>query len=697
MAGAHTFLIELQAVLKALDDEALAALANKGLLRRARKDLELSDTRIAAVEADLVRCALRDAIAEIRLMPAQSTCSCPAPGICRHILAALVFLRDYPLVPFTGQTQCSRTAPTKTPAEVLADISDEQLQAWAGKPLLRKAYRLLAAKPEVRIEEAATLTVRFPARNIVCRWIPSDGLIGMVCSCQAEAICEHVVSAVLAYQVQLGKRTIDVEQTPLRQASGAPRSRAEILASVEGVLREMVALGLSRLSSATRQRLATLAVSAHGVDLPRLEMSLKSLAREIELVLNRDAQSSSTNILRIASRLEALRTALTHRESPHLVGQHRSQYYEVGQLTLTGLGARVWESRSGYQGLTLYFWDGHHSQWLTWTDTRPKDQTTFDPVQRFRAYGPWDGCSSPELASSSVIRLTGAWRNGTGRLSGRGRTRATVVEPSRPAEHATLTDEWPQLAQKTQRLFGGGLQENTENQDLVLLAPHRWGPAVYDSLRQHLTRPVYDAAGRAVQLWLPYTAENVGAVDLLESHDPRETSGLLGLLRMVSNEVSIQPISLFVGERIIHLNVPSKDLSTNLRKKRGPTKREDEATSDEAADDDEQNPAAALSSSSGLARLLATALAELESIAESGVGVRRNLDLLQAAQKRLDAVGVRVCSQSLLHFLAGAGSAQRGSEPETRGEAASRLLHAYYVLGLAAHQEALVAATKSLR
>ena len=37
MAGTHPFVTRVRAVLKGLDDEALAALANKGLLRRGKR------------------------------------------------------------------------------------------------------------------------------------------------------------------------------------------------------------------------------------------------------------------------------------------------------------------------------------------------------------------------------------------------------------------------------------------------------------------------------------------------------------------------------------------------------------------------------------------------------------------------------------------------------------------------------------
>lgn len=88
----------------------------------------------------------------------------------------------------------------------------------------------------------------------------------------------------------------------------------------------------------------------------------------------------------------------------------------------------------------------------------------------------------------------------------------------------------------------------------MLLTPAAWGSPQYDSLRQELVRPVLDTHGRAIDLWLPFTPENEGAVELLEQHDAAETSGLLGSLRLVAGRVCVQPISLF-AETIVHLNL----------------------------------------------------------------------------------------------------------------------------------------------
>jgi hypothetical protein len=691
-----------------LDDDALAALANRGLLRRAQKDLEAAKPTVVDTIADRVRLQVADAVVEVPEVPARSTCSCPATGVCRHILAALVYLRDdpdlatadvaaqgTPSLPESDAAPSPPAEPTAFPTaqQALGALTDEEVEKWAGKTLVKRALKLLSGSLPVDVEDAATLTVRFAARNITCRWIPGAGLAGWMCSCQSETVCEHVVAAVLAYHFHLGTGQPAAAVRVLEESTGAPRTRAEVLASVGTVLREMVSLGLSRLSTATAQRLITLAVSAHGVDLPRLERTLKSLADEVALALKRDAQASATNILTQAARVEALRTALETNPAPHSVGAHRTMYHEVGQLTLVGLGARRWKSKGGYHGFTVYFWDESRRGWSTWSESRPVNQPGFDPVHRFFGDSPWTGCASAFAASGSELRLTGAWRNAAGRLSGRSSTQALVVGPSRLDTLPTPCAQWSALAELAQQLFGGGLRDHTENQDLVRLAPKAWGPAFYDPLRQELTRPLLDESGCAISLWLPFTPENEAAVDSLERHDATATTGLLGALRLVAGRLCVQPIALFIDGKVENLNLQKPGTPTSRGAKPGASNACD---ADEQPDADDAGESRASSAATALGRLFSTAQAELESFAEGGIAARRNTDLLASAAKRFELLGLATCARPLERLLATISSGARLAEVSHQNTAAAALLRAYYVLRLAMDQEVVAAACAGL-
>jgi hypothetical protein len=80
MDGPSALLARLRAALSTFDDDALAALSSKGLVRRARKDLETARPEILdpGDDPERLRVQVAEAEVELALPPAQSRCACPA-------------------------------------------------------------------------------------------------------------------------------------------------------------------------------------------------------------------------------------------------------------------------------------------------------------------------------------------------------------------------------------------------------------------------------------------------------------------------------------------------------------------------------------------------------------------------------------------------------------------------------------------
>jgi hypothetical protein len=258
-------------------------------------------------------------------------------------------------------------------------------------------------------------------------------------------------------------------------------------------------------------------------------------------------------------------------------------------------------------------------------------------------------------------------------------------------------NHWSALADRARRLFGDGLGDRTENLELVLLVPKAWGPSFYDPLRQELIRPVLDDQNRIVNLWLPFTPENEKAVAWLDRHDPSATYGLLGSLRLVAGRLCVQPISLYVEDKTVHLTLLEPEGAAPAKPPPQEAAANEPPGSEEEllAGDDDPVPEAA--PATPLGRILTTAQAEVESLVEAGLAVRRNLDLLQGAAKRLETLSLTACSRPLSGLAEAIANSTRLADPRFRDQAAGRLLHAYYVLRLAADQETIESACTGLR
>lgn len=669
MAREDTLIDRIRSRVAHYDDESLVTLANKGLVRRATKDLESLSPSVLGYDGHAVTVAVGEFRVRVPESVPDATCSCVSKSICRHVLAAIMYLRES--APLQEKTRSCRD-------EILA-LSDEDLRKWAGKAMLDKAGRVLSEGISVEAEEAATLLLRIPARNVTCRWVPGAGPEGMVCACGSKEACRHKVLAILGYQVLHGCRTIDREERiPLQTASETPRSQAEVLESVGAVLAESLVTGLSRLSKTTEQRLRTLAVSAHGMDLPRLERLLNSLADEVGLWLNRDAQSSLQSFLVTASRVEALITAL---RSPGSVvaGEHRSSYHPVGTIEIMGLGARQWQTRSGYVGITVYFWDFSSKSWATWTDSRPKERDRFNPVSVYRGPGPWEGCLSPYEASRNKLMLTEAWRNPSGRISGRPGTKAMTLTPSDAGQAGKTMESWAEAAELAAVLFSGGMAVQREQHEIVLLKPATWGEAEYESTRQELNRPVFDRDGRVMLLKLSYNPFNAAGIDALEAYTPSVHSVVLGLLRMGPGGFFVEPVSLHVPGSVFNLTLDAGNAKA---------KREKSYLSPPGLDGNDLDSQLTGTQMTPIGLLLSSLAALLESWAEQGVGSAVDLTHFLELLARADSVGLSSVADAG-RKLAMETERLRKSVATDFGSAGKALLRCYYVCTAASIQETL--------
>lgn len=83
---------ELKRLLGQTDDEYFIGLSNKGIVKRAYKDLEQENPKAewSGKEAEVT---LAGAVCRIRIPLGESTCSCPSRSVCRHLIGAMLFLK----------------------------------------------------------------------------------------------------------------------------------------------------------------------------------------------------------------------------------------------------------------------------------------------------------------------------------------------------------------------------------------------------------------------------------------------------------------------------------------------------------------------------------------------------------------------------------------------------------------------------
>ena len=589
---------DVVAVLERFDDDAWVALANRGLLRRARKDLESLDLALLPAD-DGVRVAVgAHEVAMDPRGPAHATCTCPSVSTCQHIVAAGLWLVDGSGEAPTeeaagvrvsggdeavaegdsaqaggsaqtggawgpvGAAEPGKAAETEAPGgsdapegaalhAALVAIDTAALIAYAGRPAYRWARRLVEdLEPErVRVDVGRYVTIALSRPAVTFRYL-GGGLDDLVADTRLPTIAKYRVVAVLACQRAHGIMLDPPEQASPRTTRGAElhESRSRLRGGTVRLVTDMVRLGLAHLSPAVHQRCTTLAVWAQGAEYHRLALMLRRLADHVELLLDRSGRADTQRLLDEIALVHALVVALEAaagrgEEPPRLIGASRHTYDAVDEMEVLGLGAFPWHAASGYHGLTSLFWWPAQQRFCSLTDARPDSLPTFHPRRRYTAPGPWQGLASPSAATGARVRLVEAQLSREGRLSGVERTRATVT-PLSGAELAAalpVVTSWADLGRR-----GGSVLDLPDPlRDWVVLQPVRWAPSTFDSVGQSLTWHVLDASGAVLPLVVVYSEATALLITQVERVSRRPPNGALVVARLLPGaSASAQPMSL---------------------------------------------------------------------------------------------------------------------------------------------------------
>lgn len=582
---------QLRAQLARYDEEALIAWGNRGLLRRAGKDLETQAPRIEQEDEQALVLAFAGHRQRFDARgPTQAHCGCPASGVCQHLLAVVLWLQREGLAP-EATLDCPSAPPGSVEAHAdrtaaIADVADPhaplhaellafgaaQLVKYAGRHGYRWAWQHVqdadpAQAPRIGGERNIVIDLVQP--RIVFRYM-GGGLAHLIADSAPSKIEKYRVVAVLAYQRAHGQAIAPPELPTLAPALdlgkahqlGAGRdparrdSRTRLRAALAQLLDECMALGLSHLSQQMQERYSTLAVWAQGADYPRLALLLRRIADHVELLLERAGGADEHRLLEELALAHALVSALALADMAgqapaHLVGRARGEYGNTGNLVLWGLGALPWRAASGYLGLTMLFWSPQSRSFLACTDARPESQR-FDPRARYQAPGPWAGLAAPAQASGQRLQLQDAQASAAGRLSASDKTHVAVQALPSTELFAGLSPHtcWQQLIDSRQSLPASLLSKPRPMLDWVVLRPARYAQARFDASRQTLVWPLHDAEDQVLEAEIAYSPLSAHAIERIEEMTPQQLDGqwLVARLRSAAGRWAVEPLSLIHRE-----------------------------------------------------------------------------------------------------------------------------------------------------
>ncbi|ESQ80360.1 hypothetical protein [Asticcacaulis sp. YBE204] len=540
----------LAAALTVFDEAALILLANKGLVRRAARDVAEGMAAIQDANAETVTVTCDgDTVRLDRRGPAFAICTCPAPGVCRHRLAAVLFVQSQTMTDTTEAVTVGSGAETDVAALPLDD-----LRKWAGKANWRAALELAEGGADV-VPDAQGFSVTFPDEGPVVRILTGLGPEGMV-SKTAPAGRKAVHTA--AWLVVRAHLTLDAPGDSPRDFAVAQTELTgvapEFLDAVTATLEDVLRLGFNLAPESLEERLFLLSVSSRADALPRLAALLRTLSAQIRSRRRRDFAFDPDRCLETVSAAFLLVSALrgVGETTPPdlrdmLFGQSRRAYASGGTLHIVGCGTDVWTTPSGARGVTGYFYEPAADRWLTASLMRGANQDPgFDPVRAYERESLWSGRTLKDLAHAG-IHLDKAQVSDDGRLS----AASGVAVMSIQARNLIDIEAWPCLFDDWQALEARLTSRASSGRgELVLLRPAALARPEFDDLSQVLTWPVQDKKGRWVALSLEHGRDRAATLDALQKAAESGWSGVIVALGSIEGRhFRLRPVALIDNDK----------------------------------------------------------------------------------------------------------------------------------------------------
>lgn len=349
----------MRADLLALSPEAVAALSNMGLVKRAQREIEQGKGPKLTEESDGTVVGVFEDGVTARLPPGRAlrdcTCSCTAAGVCRHrvgvALAYKTFAQSSGPTPTADGTSEAPSAPPTPSFEPWSPgtIDDAAIERTIGKRALEEAKN--AEKRGVIVEvvrptsSGDTPIARLPSCTV--RFLVPNDLAYARCDCVTGQACMHVAIAAWAFRVAdvldraqpLASRTVEVKRGDAAKADVGDADAAALT-----LVEEILIAGVTNAREALAQRfvLAREPLEKAGFVWPA--SALDDLEASLERYRARSSRYRARDVLSLAGELVArgrsARAAFSELPAAHVLGRGEARETKLDHLRLVGLGCR---------------------------------------------------------------------------------------------------------------------------------------------------------------------------------------------------------------------------------------------------------------------------------------------------------------------------------------------------------------------
>ncbi len=555
----------------ALDVDELAALTNRGTVKRAIRELEAGDLEYSIEETDAslvviwsdgITCtfpadaAIQDAI-----------CSSGVLGISRHQIRSILAyqqagkntsdnLQTKELQTEDLQKEDQLPVDGRTEAQLSAwdpgQITDQQLQEHFGKAAITRARKRYAEGVLAEVRHGKKPTVKFLHDSCSIRFPVPHDLRYATGDCEPRQLSNWVPQAVWAFRelavdqlsglVVTNDRSIELPQPTIKH--------------LKKLLAELCQFGVANLPTTWSQQLTRVEGKLKTAKLTWPASLCEAIGLQVQSYRDQDARFDSVEISRLVGESHARVAVMENLSSPiphALVAgpqTNRETALKMARLVAVGLDANPTATSVQFR---IYFQDSETGSVLVLKRSLVSRENTKETAKSFDELGSRliaDQFSIETLARSLVLLGSGKRRPSDELVLPRGRGKLSVNAQAFLWEKLLppfAAESFEQIKQRLQRLPPEWLRPRRGAEDLHVVHIERIEDAFFDIRTQRLVATLKDSEGGAAKLFFSYHSQGrAGFERLLEATVSRgdQAKFICGHLRLENREPVISPISI---------------------------------------------------------------------------------------------------------------------------------------------------------
>ena len=567
--------------LLALTPDDLAAMANRGLLKRAQKEVEQpdltpqwtesEDNTIVAIWSDSITCTLPGG-----KTLKDSKCSCSALEICRHVLRTVLSWQkkkasEIVTTTEAGEEDDSGNSTIQPQAWDPGSVTDSLLETQVPKHVRDRAELLWKQGVLAELLRSAKPSAHFHCPGHTVRFLVPDDVRYAQCSCSDATPCVHAVLAVRAFRCLNTEATSGiVSEGPL--AKPVP---AEPLVAAEVCAQQLITDGFSSLTTVWRDRARRAAADCDAASLIWPAQILEELADDFDRYAARDSAFSPERALERLGELLLRKDAifaggtttagsptanteeLLHIPVPQAFvrGMKSDRDSDLGAARFMGLGGSIVQNRLS-STVTIFLQDADNGHAMTLTREFNEDPKSDPPGERRSftqlARAPAVKDANLRALAAGQLITNGGRRTAAGRII-LGRSRS-VVNPQNfsweQLKAPVLVEDFAELRARLKLLPPASFRPRRAASDFHVCPVAEIHNPSFEPFTNAIEAMIVDRSGNMARLSHPWSERGEKGAEILLAALKSGAKPLFiaGNVRIYGPELRFSPTAMIFGE-----------------------------------------------------------------------------------------------------------------------------------------------------